>query len=148
MISRTNEYALRVMVYLAAHADEPRGTREISAATQVPPSYLAKILLTLVKSKLVNSQRGPGGGFVLNGDPAKLSIFDVISVIDSLPRITSCPLGLPEHSKQLCPLHKELDDAFGVVEKAFRRATLSRMAGSFDRKPAPIQVGLPRRAGK
>ncbi len=127
MISRTNEYALRVMVHLAAQEKKPRGTRQIFEATQVPASYLSKILLALVKAGFVHSQRGPNGGFTLARDPGEISVFDVISAIDPLPRIRTCPLNLPEHKKQLCPLHKELDDAFERVEKAFRNASLAAL---------------------
>jgi Rrf2 family nitric oxide-sensitive transcriptional repressor len=151
MISKTNEYALRVMVHLAGQQGAPCGTRAIAAATQVPASYLSKILLQLVKAGFMTSQRGIGGGFVLARDPAGISVFDVVSAIDPLPRIRVCPLGLPEH-KQLCPLHRELDAAFEMVEQAFRRATLAglvesskkRGGGSGSREPATVQLGIRR----
>jgi Rrf2 family protein len=152
MISRTNEYALRVMVHLAAQEKKPCGTRQIAAATQVPASYLSKILLTLVKAGLVRSQRGPHGGFVLQRDASQMSVLDVTSAIDPLPRIRECPLGLPEHSRQLCPLHKELDQAFETVEEAFRRATLAGLVEPSVKKRVPggdpfVQVKVRRDAG-
>jgi len=127
MISRTNEYALRVMVLLASQEGKPRGTRQIADATQVPVSYLSKILLDLVKKGFIRSQRGLHGGFVLAHDPAQVSVFDVISAIDPLPRIRACPLGLAAHCEKLCPLHAELDRAFERVEEAFRRAKLAAL---------------------
>jgi Rrf2 family transcriptional regulator, nitric oxide-sensitive transcriptional repressor len=151
MISRTNEYALRVMVFLAAQEGAACGTRDIAAATHVPVSYLSKILLTLVKEQFVRSQRGLHGGFVLARDPAEISVFDVVAAIDPLPRIRVCPLNLAAHSKQLCPLHKELDNAFELVEQAFRRATLAGLVdASVKRKPLcpteqKVQVGIRRR---
>ncbi|MGN6368651.1 MAG: RrF2 family transcriptional regulator [Phycisphaerae bacterium] len=150
MISKTNEYALRVMVHLAAQDGKPCGTRAIAAATQVPASYLSKILLQLVKAGFMNSQRGIGGGFVMARDPADISVFDVVSAIDPLPRIRECPLGLPEHHKQLCPLHKELDGAFELVERAFRRATLAGLVESSKKRaalcdsPPKVQLGVRR----
>lgn len=152
MISRTNEYALRVMVLLAAQDGKPYGTRQIAAATQVPVSYLSKILLALVKEGFVRSQRGLHGGFVLVHDPAHISVFDVVSAIDPLPRIRTCPLGLPAHSKQLCPLHKELDHAFELVEQAFRRATLAGLVESSVKRKAlceadpKVQLGIRRQS--
>ena len=64
MISQTAEYALRAMVFLAMR--ESAATNEqIAQVTKVPPGYLSKILQQLGKAKLVSSQRGLGGGFVL-----------------------------------------------------------------------------------
>jgi Rrf2 family protein len=155
MISRTNEYALRVMVLLAAQNGKPCGTRQIAAATQVPPSYLSKILLQLVKVGFVRSQRGLHGGFVLAHAPSEVSVFDIVSAIDPLPRIRVCPLALPVHCKQLCPLHKELDDAFELVEKAFRRASLSslvqagtEMRSSLKHASQKVHIHIPGRPAK
>ena len=48
MFSQTVEYALRAVVYLAQHeADGVVGNRTIAEATQVPPSYLSKVLHAL-----------------------------------------------------------------------------------------------------
>jgi Rrf2 family protein len=132
MISRTAEYALRVMVYLAGRPEKPSGTRDIAKATHVPPSYLSKILLMLVKRGFIQSQRGLHGGFVIACNPKVATVYDVIDAVDPLPRIRTCPLNLPEHSKKLCPLHKELDEAFEHVEKAFRNCPLERLiTGTF-----------------
>jgi Rrf2 family protein len=139
MISRTAEYALRVMVYLAGRPEKPSLTKDIAEATRIPASYLSKILLTLVRGRFVQSQRGLHGGFVIACDPGKVSVYDVINAVDPLPRILSCPLNLPEHSRKLCPLHKELDRAYEHVEKAFKGCPLADLiAGTF---PLPRHEG-------
>ena len=111
MISQTAEYALRAIVDLAYHAGESRTTRQIAKATKVPTGYLAKILQDLSRHRLVRSQRGLHGGFTLNGNPAVLTVYDVLKAVDPMRRIHSCPLGLAAHAHKLCPLHQELDDA-------------------------------------
>ena len=132
MISLTAEYALRVMVYLAGRPEKPSLTKDIAKATRIPASYLSKILLTLVRAGLVQSQRGLHGGFLILCDPKKASVFDVIKAVDPLPRILTCPLNLPEHSKRLCPLHKQLDEAYEHVEKAFKGCPLQDLiVGTF-----------------
>src|SRR4051812_23231734 len=111
MFSQTAEYALRITVFLGALRGAPATIRQIAAATRVPEGYLAKILQSLSRAGLVQSQRGLHGGSVLARDPARISILEVVSAIAPLPRITSCPLQLPSHGVNLCPLHRRLDDA-------------------------------------
>lgn len=127
MISRTVEYALRAIVSLASHPETPRTTRQVAEATQVPASYLSKVLQTLAEAELVTSQRGLGGGFVLARDPAKLSVLDVVTAVDPIQRIRACPLRLSSHVARLCALHQRLDDALAAVEKAFAATTIAEL---------------------
>lgn len=126
MFSQTAEYALRVIVYLAGQSDKPATTREIAQATHVPEGYLAKVLQGLGHLGLVNSQRGLHGGFVLGKPSSTLTLFDVVTSVDPIPRVRNCPLSLATHSPtNLCSLHKRLDDAFAQVERIFKEATIA-----------------------
>ena len=69
MLSRTVEYALRAVVYLAKKAPAHCTTEEIAVATKVKQPYLAKVLQSLVHAGIVRSQRGIGGGVCLPGRP-------------------------------------------------------------------------------
>src|SRR4051812_22465647 len=125
MISQTAEYALRVVVFLGALEGENATTKQIAAATQVPEGYLAKILQNLGRTGLIRAQRGLHGGSVLARDPSSITLFDVINAVNPLPRIRNCPLNLPSHGTNLCPLHKKLDDAMAVVEETLRDCSLA-----------------------
>jgi Rrf2 family nitric oxide-sensitive transcriptional repressor len=129
MFSQTVEYALRAVVHLAYQAPEAHTTAQIADATKVPKDYLSKILQGLAREGIVKTQRGVGGGISLARDPADLSILDVVNAVEpeSVRRITTCPLGLKTHGVRLCPLHKRLDDAVGLVENAFRKTTLAEV---------------------
>jgi Rrf2 family protein len=127
MISQTAEYALRAIVHLAAReAGEPPTTVQISQAAKVPAHYLAKVLRSLSRAGLVQSQRGPGGGHVLRRDPRSLTVLEVVNAVDPLPRIEACPLGLKEH-QDLCPLHRRLDSATALVAAAFEETTIAEL---------------------
>lgn len=129
MFSQTVEYALRAVVHLAYEAPDARTTAQIAEATLVPKDYLAKILQHLSKRGIVTTQRGVGGGVSLAKDPVGLTILDVVQAVEpeSIKRVTTCPLGLQAHGVRLCPLHKRLDDAVALVEKAFGGATLAEI---------------------
>lgn len=127
MISQTAEYALRAVVFLANHSDTAYTADQIAKATQVPAPYLSKVLQPLIKARLVQSQRGLGGGFSLGREPEEISILEVINAVDPIQRIEVCPLGLEEHASNLCPLHKRLDDAVGLIEEAFAQTKISEL---------------------
>jgi Rrf2 family protein len=126
MFSQTAEYALRAAVYLASQPDESRTVHQIAEATKVREGYLAKVMQGLCRAGLVSSQRGLGGGFTLARSADKLTIFDVIQAVDPIRRITQCPLGLKGHIN-LCPLHRRLDHAMYLVERALRESTLAEL---------------------
>jgi len=127
MFSQTNEYALRVITFLAAAPDTSRTNASLAEATQVPAGYLYKILNTLEKAGLVRSQRGKHGGYSLNRPAEQITVLDVVQAIDPLPRIHSCPLSLKSHGVRLCPLHRRLDQAFAMIEKTFRDTPISEL---------------------
>lgn len=127
MFSQTLEYALRVVVYLASADGQPVTTRRIAATTKVPPSYLAKVLQGLSRGGLVTSQRGLHGGSVLARAAEAITLYDVAAVIDPLPRITTCPLGLQSHGTKLCAVHARLDQAMAEVERVFRSSTIAEL---------------------
>ena len=80
----------------------------------------------LARSGLVHSQRGLHGGFTLARPPEQLTVLDVLQAVDPIRRITSCPLGLKDHVN-LCPLHRRLDHALDLVEKALSESTIAEM---------------------
>lgn len=130
MISQTAEYALRAVVFLAKNRDMAYTGDQIAKVTQVPAPYLSKVLQPLIKARLVQSQRGLGGGFTLAKAPETITILQVINAVDPIERIETCPLGLDEHSDTLCPLHKRLDDAVALIEDAFAKTTISELLQS------------------
>jgi Rrf2 family protein len=127
MFSQTAEYALRVVVFLGTLGGKPATTKQIAAATRIPEGYLAKILQSLSRARLVQSQRGLHGGSVLARDPKEISIYDVVTAISPLPRILTCPLDLPSHGERLCPIHRRLDDAIAMVEDAFKSSSIGEL---------------------
>lgn len=127
MLSQTTEYALRAVVFLGESYGEPRTTREVAEATRVPGGYLSKVLQALSRAGLVRSQRGLHGGFTLRRAPQHISVYDVIQTVDPIRRIVSCPLELPEHSGQLCALHRRLDDALATIEATFRATSIAQV---------------------
>jgi Rrf2 family protein len=127
LLSQTTEYALRAIVWLANTAPDPQTTGQIAKATKVPPGYLSKVLQSLGRNGLVTAQRGKHGGFLLTKLSGDISVLEVVNAVDPIRRIHECPLGLKSHGKVLCPLHRRLDDATRMVEKAFAETTIGEL---------------------
>ena len=124
MISSTATYALRAVVYLAGQPERYVNRAEISNATLVPHEYLLKVLNQLDHADLVGSRRGPGGGYRLRKPGDKLTALEVVLAVNTIPKITECPLDIVGNP-QLRPLHQLLDDVSGLVEEAFAKTKIS-----------------------
>lgn len=129
MLSKTAEYALRVAYWLARTPEASVSADQLSDITQIPRRYLHKVVQDLVRAGLVRSQPGSGGGYAFDRSPESTTILDVIQAVAPLERINGCPLGLKSHTR-LCPLHRELDDAFAATEKALARVSLAQLLKS------------------
>lgn len=128
MFSQTVEYALRAMVFLTSHPDENSPSQVIAAHVRVPERYMSKVMRSLVVARLVKSQRGPTGGFVLARPADQISMLSVVEAVDPLPRIDKCPLDNPRHA-DLCPMHRRLADAIELIRRELSRSTLEEVSG-------------------
>jgi Rrf2 family protein len=115
MISQTAEYAFRAMACLAAKPEDSMTAGAIAGRTQVPADYLAKVLQQLGAAGLIKGRRGVGGGYALARRPAQIRLLDILNAVNPMERITTCPLGLSSHGRNLCPLHRTMDKAIGAV---------------------------------
>jgi Rrf2 family protein len=129
MLSQTAEYALRAMIALATQGGEPRTAHELAADSKVPLDYLSKILNLLTRAGIVTSQRGRGGGFQPVRPATELTVLQVVSAVDPIKRIKTCPLGLKAHAEQLCPLHRKLDDTARSLEETFESTSIHSLLG-------------------
>jgi Rrf2 family transcriptional regulator, iron-sulfur cluster assembly transcription factor len=109
MFSKSTEYALRAIIYLAQKSslEQKIGINELADAIGSPRSFTAKILQKLTKdNKLISSSTGPSGGFFLTDQAKKKSLLHVLTLLEDEGIITGCILGLKECSGvNPCPLH-------------------------------------------
>jgi Rrf2 family protein len=126
-LSQTAEYALRAVVWLAENTGNPQTAQQIADGCRMPAGYLAKVLQPLAKAGVVSAQRGLGGGYVLEREAMGLSLLEVISAVEPVQRIRSCPLKIGSHGSKLCALHQTLDDALATVEDALGSHTVGEL---------------------
>lgn len=97
MLSRTGEYALRAVVYLAQNEDSwPIPGPQIARETKISPKYLSSILGTLVRSGVLEASPGRGGGFRMTRQPGKVLLVEILTPFESvLDDRRPCPFGNP-----------------------------------------------------
>jgi Rrf2 family iron-sulfur cluster assembly transcriptional regulator len=93
VFSQSVEDALRAILYIAGHAGRPVRVARIATQVRASPTYLAKVLSQLVAAGILESIRGPRGGFRLGASPDAVSLARVAAVFgpDAQPR--RCLLG-------------------------------------------------------
>lgn len=129
IFSRPCEYAIRAMTYLA---DAPEGVaraQEIAKAEDVPLPILSKVLQDLARGRLLDSRRGPGGGFRLARRPEHTSLWDIITAIDGTDHFHRCAAGLSGCSDEApCPLHDMWKRFRETLMESLGTVTLDHMA--------------------
>ena len=94
IFSRQCEYALQAVVYLALRGDgEKTSIRDLTKRLDIPYHFLAKILQDLVKTGLIKSVRGTGGGFVLARQPEQITLREIVEAIEGPIMPNTCLMG-------------------------------------------------------
>lgn len=90
-LTTKGRYAVTAMLDLAIHANgEPVTLADISRRQDISLSYLEQLFARLRRGGLVNSVRGPGGGYQLGSSAATVSIGGIIDAVDESVDATRC----------------------------------------------------------
>lgn len=111
MFSKTCEYAIRALVYIAQQTKEGQKVSITSIAEGIdsPRYFIAKILQELSRKGFVQSVKGPHGGFYLSEENREQTLSDVVREIDGNKIFDQCALGLQQCSNEHpCPIHEHM----------------------------------------
>jgi Rrf2 family transcriptional regulator, iron-sulfur cluster assembly transcription factor len=129
IFSRTCEYAIRAMTRVADEPEKLMPAEEIAEAEEVPLPVLSKILQELVRKGLLESRRGPGGGFRLSRRAELITLRDIVAVVDGLDHFMDCVAGLKVCSEDApCPLHNTWKGMRTQILSALETTTLVQMS--------------------
>lgn len=108
MFSKTCEYAIKIMIHVASASGPPTervGLSEISDSIGSPRAFTAKTLQLLTRAGLLESARGPKGGFNCPAERS-ISLAEIVSAIDGDELFKGCVLGFKVCSDECpCPVH-------------------------------------------
>lgn len=127
MFSKTCEYAVRAVIYIAQTSkdDGKVSIKEIARGIDAPEHFIGKILQDLGKKGLIQSLKGPTGGFYLDATSRKYSLADVVKAVDGDKIFYGCGLGLSQCSEvEPCPLHHEFKKIRNDIHRILKKAKL------------------------
>lgn len=130
MFSKTCQYAIRAVIFISKKSSkgERVGIKEIAKGIDSPEHFIAKILQDLRKKGLVNSYKGPNGGFFIE-EGSDSTIADIVKAIDGQKVFSGCGLGLDYCSESKpCPIHNE----FKAVRAELYRILSQAKVGMFN----------------
>jgi Rrf2 family iron-sulfur cluster assembly transcriptional regulator len=146
--SKPCEYAIRALAYLARlRNDGAAQAKEIAKAEGLPAPVLGKVLQELVRKGLLESRRGPGGGFRLARRPQLITLRDVVAAMDGLDQFLECAVGLEQCSDESpCPLHDTWKGLRTQMMNYLEVTTLADMAAAVTRKKELLHTPKPSRS--
>ncbi len=110
MFSKTFGHAVRATTYIAIHGTGGGkvGLLELSQHLELPHHFLGKIMQDLVRHGIVDSVKGPSGGFFANPETLQCKLTQLLTITDGSLVFEQCALGLkkcnPSHP---CLLHHD-----------------------------------------
>ena len=128
-LTQSGDYAVRAVLAIARHGRHRLlKAREIAEEMDIPSSYLAQILSSLVHGQVLHAVAGPSGGYRLAVTPETLSLLDVIRVIEGPVERERCVLrGGPCDWEALCPLHPIWHDIEQVTVERLKSTTFDQL---------------------
>jgi Rrf2 family protein len=133
MFSKTCEYAIRAVIFIAqkSKGESKVGIKEIAKGIDSPEHFIAKILQDLSRKGMIQSQKGPNGGFYLDKSSLNYTLADIVRTVDGDRIFSGCGLGLKQCSESKpCPLHNE----FKKVRGELLRMLQSAKVGEFNKQ--------------
>src|SRR5215475_5006822 len=143
-LSVRGEYALRALLVLGLHYEEPLvRIQQISNEQNIPKRFLEQILNDLKSAGLVTSKRGVSGGYRLALAPEQISLASVIRHVEGALAPVSC-VSERFYEKCSCPdeercairsIMKEIRDAIVCVAERVTFADLCERARKLQQEP-------------
>jgi Rrf2 family iron-sulfur cluster assembly transcriptional regulator len=133
MLSNTCKYGIRAIIYLALEDNDKKvGIKQIAEDLDIPSPFLSKILQLLAKNKVLNSTKGPHGGFGLGRPAEEIKLMDIIKIIDGMDYFETCLIGMKSctdpNSAIQCPIHKDYSPIREKTRELFETTSIAKLA--------------------
>lgn len=123
-LTRYTDYAIRVLLHLAAHDDRQASIQEIADAYGISKDHLMKVVQQLSKAGFVAAQRGRGGGLRLGRPASEIRIGDVVRETEEGFQLVDCANC---KVAPVCGLPRTLNEATAAFLAVLDRQTLDQI---------------------
>lgn len=142
-LTTKGRYAVTAMLDLALHASSrPVSLADISARQGISLSYLEQLFAKLRKNALVESIRGPGGGYRLALPAERVAVADIIDAVHESIDATRCGHGEGCQEGDACLTHHLWSDLSDKIHEFLSGISLSELAA----RPDVIKVAARQQA--
>lgn len=125
LVSRRSRYGVQAALDLAEYGGAaPVSIKEIASRQGLPEAYLEQLMGPLRKMGIVQSSRGPQGGYTLVAPPESVRVADIVRALDGEPRYTDCTCGGTDANCLDHTLWRRVGDAFTA---SLERETLASL---------------------
>jgi len=140
-LTSKSRYAVTAMLDVALHAQQgPVPLAEISERQGISLSYLEQLFARLRRHGLVQSVRGPGGGYRLGKRPDEIAVGMVITAVDESMDATKCQGKADCHSGNRCLTHSLWRDLSSRISHFLNGITLAELVNNHEvREVAGLQ---------
>ena len=111
MFSKACEYGIKAAIFIAVKSqkEERVSLQEIAKSIDSPIAFTAKILQKLAHHQIVQSNKGPHGGFIISlDDMRRIKLSEIVTAIDGNKVYEGCGLGFKScNEKKPCPVHHQ-----------------------------------------
>ena len=140
-LGKLADYATALMTALAAQPTHVYTTPELAGLAHIPATTAAKVLKSLTRGGLVESQRGVHGGYRLSRNPEQITVADIIKAVEGPIAVTECSTHGGGHCsiESSCSTRANWRLINDAIRQALEAVTLAQMAAPLRRIESPIQ---------
>ena len=144
-LTTKGRFAVTAMLDLALNgADGPVTLAGISERQKISLSYLEQLFGKLRRRALVESVRGPGGGYNLARDASKVTVADIISAVEETIDSTQCGGRENCHENTRCMTHDLWEELNATVHGFLAGVTLAQLVEKQRTKPVSVVRAVPK----
>ncbi|NTW74369.1 MAG: Rrf2 family transcriptional regulator, partial [Chlorobiaceae bacterium] len=128
VLNKHTDYAVRALIALGMKPGSRVSARTISEAQSIPYQFLRRILQELIRSGLISSKEGAGGGVALAREPDDIRVSDVIGIFQGSVQVSECMFRKQICSNRSnCVLRHEIMRIERMVNEEFGKVTIGKL---------------------
>jgi Rrf2 family protein len=143
MLSNTSKYAIRAVIYLALYASPRKkiGIKSIAETLNIPTPFLGKILQVLARHQILESSKGPHGGFCLKKQAMDISLMEIIEIIDGTDIFDTCVIRTSKCSYDApCSMHDKMAPLRREMKSLFLTESVADLVTEFRQGKERIRI--------
>jgi len=144
MFSKACEYGIKATLHIAEQSLQEKRIvlPQIAKAIDSPVAFTAKILQQLAKNKIVQSSKGPNGGFSISAEAMEtFKLKDIVLAIDGESIFTKCGLGLKKCDENSpCPIHHKFKSIRAEIIDMLETTSLKELSKQLESGTTVLKI--------